>query len=181
MSGSHTPPPQFQTGGMSGTHPLPPQQHSQPQHEEYHSPSRTAVTAQLSSLRESVPGLGGGIDASTSTANLQPQPPSNNGNNDVDKASKMHPPGARQQHQQQQPDRQQSQHTDGSPHLPDGASPFPVQPGKRAVHSSSSGPPPKKRTTQPEVGGGHSVKRVGTDTLSPPHKRRSTGQGPQSS
>ena len=116
---------------------------------------------------------GGGIDASNSTINDQRQPLSNNANIDDDQASKMHPPGARQQHQQQQ-------QTDGSPHLPDEASQILVQPGKRAVHSSS-GPPPKKRSTQHEVGGGHSVKRVGTDTLSPPHKRRSTGQGPQSS
>ena len=116
--------------------------------------SQTTVTAQSSLLRESEPGLGGGIDACINTANEQMQhPTNNNNNNDADKASKMHPPGARRKHQQ--------------------------QPG------SSSGPPPKKRTTQLDVGGGHPVKRVGTDTrLSPPHddkRRRITGKtGPRS-
>ena len=84
----------------------------------------------------------------------------------------MHPPGAGQQHQQQQQQLQPATLA-GSPHLPGGASQIPLQPGKRALHSSDSGPPPK-RSLQLE-GGGHSVKRVGTDTLLPPAKRRDTG------
>ena len=177
---------QFQAGGMSGTHPLPPKQHSQLQHEDHHTLSRTSVTAQLSSLREPEPGLGGGIDACINTANEQMQHPINNNNEDADKASKMHPPGARRKHQHQQPHRQQHLASrDGSPHRISEASQLLGQSDKRALHSSNSGPPPKRRTTSPSVGGGHPVKRVGTYTRPlPPHddkRRRITGKtGPWS-
>ena len=151
----------------------------------YHAPStqtHAAVEDHINSLREPQPGLRGGTDATTSTANEQPQQAISNGNSDSDNGSKVHPPGARQKHQQQQ-QQQQLQHATivGSPHSPSAASQLPLQAGKRALHSSNSGPPPKRPTTRTdEGGGGHSVKRVGTDTLSPPHKRRSTETGPQS-
>ena len=180
MSGHHAPPPQKQAGRMSGNHALSTQQ--QGQQEDITSRSQTPAKALASPLREPQPGPGRCIDATSNTANDQPQHRPNNGNDDVDEGSKMHPPGAGQQHQQQQQQLQPATLA-GSPHLPGGASQFPMQSGKRALHSSSSGPPPKKPTTQPDdVGGGHPVKRVGTDTLHPPHaKRRITGKtGPRS-
>ena len=183
LSGYHAPPPQKQTGRSSGYHALSTQKHGQQQQEEDISSYSQTPQALVSQLREPQPGPGRCIDATCNTANEQPQHRQSNDNDDVDDSSKMHPPGAGQQHQQQQQQLQPATLA-GSPHLPGGASQFPLQSGKRALHSSSSssGPAPKKPTTQPDdVGGGHPVKRVGTDTLHPPQaKRRITGTGPQS-
>ena len=137
-----------------------------------HKPELKETVCSFSSDSRTLPGLGGGTDATANAANEQLQQAVNNDNHDLDNGSKVHPPGARPKHQQQQQQQQQLQHAtvDGSPHSPGAASQLPLQSGKRAMHSSSSsGPPPKRPTTRTdEGGGGHPVKRVGTDTLLPP-------------
>ena len=141
--------------GDEWTPPLPPQQLVQ------------QAEDRLYSLREPVPGPGGGIEADSLTINQRQLPP--NANDDEHHVGKMHPPWARQQQHQQL---QQPVHV--SIAGPPGGSQFPLQPGH-----SSNGPPPVQ-TTSHVMGGGHPVKRVSTDTLSPPRtKRRSTGPGPQ--
>jgi hypothetical protein len=144
MSGYHAPPPQKQTGRSSGYHALSTQKHGQQQQDENMSSHSQTPQALVSQLREPQPGPGRCIDATCNTANEQPQHRQNNGNDDVDDSSKMHPPGAGQQHQQQQQQLQPATLA-GSPHLTGGASQFPMQSGKRALHSSSSGPPPNKK------------------------------------
>ena len=116
--------------------------------------------------------LGGGIEASNCTANLQPQHRPN-ANVDFDPVGKMHPPGAGQQHQQQQLARQQPQGISSQSHLP-------MHTGSQPS-SDCSGPPPVQPTTPHDMGSGHPVKRVSTDTLLPPHtRRRITGKtGPR--
>ena len=109
------------------------------------------------------------------------------GNLDGDDGSKVHSPGAGQQHQQlqrnggQTPQQLRQAIDFGNPRSPV-PSQTPLQTDKRALPSSSSGPPPKKRSTFIGAGGGHPVKRVGTDTLHPPppvtKRRRITGKRP---
>jgi hypothetical protein len=178
LSRDHAPPTQKQVdsggeeaGWMSGNHTPPAQK-----------PELNESVFFISSDSRTRPGLGWGIDVVNIAANEQSQHRhNNNGNPDVDDDSKMHPPGAGQQHQQQQQLQQRAIRV-GSPHRISGASQFQLQGDKRARPHSSDCEPPPKRAHRPLEGGGHPVKRVGTDTLHPPAtKRRITGKtGPRS-
>ena len=131
----------------------------------------------ISSLREPVSGPGGDIEATATTANSTCLLGLNrNANLDDDTGGKMFLPGAGQS--QSINSNSSSCNSRNSPNTTPAAplSQFLGGGRKRARQhsdSSDSGPPPK-RTLSPE-GGGHSVKRVGTDTLHPPYLRRDTG------
>jgi hypothetical protein len=175
MSGNHAPPQLKQARWMSGNHTSPPQQLEQL--EDQSSASQTSALPVTSELREPQPGLGRDIKATTSTANQSQHRPNRNANLDDDIGGKMYPPGAGQSIQSINSSscnsRNSPQTLPAAPHRISGGKQLQFVGEKRAHQhsdSSDSGPPPK-RTHHPE-GGGHAVKRVGTDTLHPPTSKR---------
>ena len=118
-------------------------------------PQHLTEQGRIASIREPVPGPGEDTGAirTTHTANQ----PSQHGNIDNNCDGTVHSPGAGNSQSINSP---------------------PVNGEQRACGhsiSSDSGPPPT--ATQHYEGGGHSVKRVSTDTLHPPTtKRRVTGK-----